>query len=828
MAGGEGTRLRPLTSNTAKPMLPMANKPMMEHIIGLLRRHGFDDIVVTVAFMANSIRSYFGDGSEFGVKMSYATEQSPLGTAGSVLNAAERLSDERFLVISGDVLTDIDLTKAVAYHDERGSLATLALKAVDNPLEFGLVITREDGSIDKFLEKPSWGQVFSDTINTGVYVLEPEVFGYIEADRPVDFAGEVFPAILETGKPIYGYPTDGYWEDVGTIDAYLKAHEDILSGHAQVDMEGFSLRSGVWIGKGAEIDPAAKIQGPAIIGANCRIGAGAVVGPYCTLGANVRLRDNVVVEHSVVHDRTYVGQSSHVEGSVVGRSCDLRQRARLESGAVMGEGCFVGSDAVLRSGVKIYPFKTVEQNAIVNSSIVWETRGARNLFGPGGLTGLANVDINPELVTRIFMAWAGTFEKGARLTASRDTSRAARVLKRAAMVGCNAAGVDVDDLEVATVPVTRFMTRSAANEGGFTVRLSEVDPSYVTIRFFDRYGNDLDESAQRKIERLYFREDFRRLPGPEFGDLTYVSRTLEQYVESLMNTVDAGAIVSAGFKMVLDYSFGTASFVMPNLLSKLQADVLVANPFGATASAASTDRWGSLSRVAELVKASGADLGAVIDPGAERLSLVGGDGSILDDFEAALVMMRLIIDAEPHSRFMLPLIAPIAAQEMCAAAGAGIVWGRVFAEDPDPVRGANDLVMASDMSGGYAFCRFLPAYDASASLINLLSLLASSGRSLTDVLAGIPEVHIVHEEIVTSSEHKGSLMRTLIEEAQAGNRSGEVILVEGVKIPEDGGWTLVLPDPAQALTHVWTEARSLAEARARAESYAVRINDLAR
>src|SRR5438270_4464892 len=210
MAGGEGSRLRPLTSNQPKPMLPLVNRPMMEHIVGLLKQHGFDDIVVTLAFMPNAIRTYFGDGSEFGVRMVYATEEQPLGTAGSVRNAMDEL-DERFLVISGDVLTDINLSEIVATHERRGALATIGLTPVDNPLEFGIVITRDDGSIERFLEKPTWGQVFSDTVNNGIFVLEPEIFDFIEAGRPVDFSGEVFPALLEQGKPIFGHVCDAYW-----------------------------------------------------------------------------------------------------------------------------------------------------------------------------------------------------------------------------------------------------------------------------------------------------------------------------------------------------------------------------------------------------------------------------------------------------------------------------------------------------------------------------------------------------------------------------------------------------------------------------------------
>src|SRR3954462_1127243 len=240
MAGGEGTRLRPLTANQPKPMMPIANRPMMEHIVELLKEHGFDDIVVTVAFLANTIRNYFGDGSEFGVRMVYATEETPLGTAGSVRNAMQHLT-ERFLVISGDVLTDIDLSAIVKFHEEKGALATIGLAHVENPLEFGIVITKEDGSIERFLEKPTWGQVFSDTINTGIFVLEPEIFDYIEADQPVDFSSEVFPALLEEGKPLYGAVATGYWEDVGTLDAYVRAHQDVLDGRVTIDVPGFLL-----------------------------------------------------------------------------------------------------------------------------------------------------------------------------------------------------------------------------------------------------------------------------------------------------------------------------------------------------------------------------------------------------------------------------------------------------------------------------------------------------------------------------------------------------------------------------------------------------------
>ena len=285
--------------------------------------------------MANSIRSYFGDGSDFGVRMVYATEESPLGTAGSVRNAIDEL-DERFLVISGDVLTDLDLTAIVAAHEAKQALATIALVRVENPLEFGIVITREDGSIERFLEKPSWGQVFSDTINTGIFVLEPEIFDYIEPDRSVDFSSEVFPAILADGKRLFGAVAEGYWEDVGTLESYLSAHKDILDGRVAVDIPGFEMGDGVHVGEGAEVHPDATLVGPAVIGENCRIEAGVRLGPYTVLGTNVRVRANADLERVVVHDNSYLGESVRLRGATIGRSCDLRRGVRGEEGVVLG------------------------------------------------------------------------------------------------------------------------------------------------------------------------------------------------------------------------------------------------------------------------------------------------------------------------------------------------------------------------------------------------------------------------------------------------------------------------------------------------------------
>jgi mannose-1-phosphate guanylyltransferase/phosphomannomutase len=823
MAGGEGTRLRPQTSNLPKPMLPLVGRPMMEHIVSLLRRHGITDIVVTVAFLPNAIRSYFGDGSELGVRMVYATEETPLGTAGSVRNAQEELT-ERFLVISGDVLTDIDLSAIIAFHEKNEALATIALCAVENPLEFGIVITREDGSIERFLEKPGWGQVFSDTINTGIYVLEPEIFDVIPEGRAVDFSSEVFPAVLEAGGPLFGYVADGYWEDVGTTAAYLKAHQDILDGKVEVDVSGFEVQPGVWVGKGSSIDPTARIDSPSFIGENCTIESDVAIGAYTTIGANTRLAERAEVQRSVIGINAYLGPAVRVEGAVLGRSCDLRAGARCDPGSVVGEGCLIGAHAEVRSDVKIYPYKVVEAGAQVNSSIVWESGGARTLFGREGVRGVANVDVSPELAVRLAKAWASSLEKGSHITASRDTSRAARMLKRALMVGCNSVGVNVTDLEVATIPVTRHHISSRGNQAGLTVRLSPDDPQSVVIRFFDERGIDLSEGDERRIERLYHREEFRRVTSGDIGDIDFSPRAIEHYTASVVDAFSLRRHPDHQIKLVIDLSFGAANFVMPNLLSKVGADVLSINPYAQTPGMISVDRAASQVRVAEAVRGSGADLGAVIDAGGEHLTLIDGAGHVLTDDQVIMVFLELVLSGGAYERVALPVTASDRTLALCARLGVEVVTTTLSASGIMEAAASGGVTFAADREGGYIFPGFLPGFDAAAALAKLIDLLGRSDQSLEHLRSRLPDMPILHTEIETPFEQKGLIMRTLME--QLTEEEAELVLIDGIKVLSEEGWVLVVPDPEWPMTHIWTEGGNMAASTRLALAYGDRLHDM--
>ena len=331
MAGGEGTRLRPLTSNQPKPMLPLANRPMMEHIVRLLKEHGFDEIVVTLAFLPQAIRTYFGDGSEFGVRMVYATEETPLGTAGSVLNARQELT-ERFLVISGDVLTDFDLSAELAQHEAKGALATLALIAVPDTTAYGVVPTRDDLQVDAFLEKTTSPP--TNRINAGAYVLEREVVDRIPAGRAVSFEHEVFPQLV--GEGLYGYLAEGYWIDIGTPDRYLEATYDLLAERVESTLPARD-ETGSLVAEGS-ITSGARIIGPmSVLGRHCSVGVGSTV------------------ERSVLHDDVRVGVGCTITGAVVAQGARIEDDVVVEEGAVVGAGASVSAGSRVERGARIDP-----------------------------------------------------------------------------------------------------------------------------------------------------------------------------------------------------------------------------------------------------------------------------------------------------------------------------------------------------------------------------------------------------------------------------------------------------------------------------------------
>jgi mannose-1-phosphate guanylyltransferase / phosphomannomutase len=821
MAGGEGSRLRPLTSNMPKPMLPVANRPLMEHIVELLGRHGFTDIVVTVQFLSSLIRNYFGDGSDLGLSVSYSTEDVPLGTAGSVLNAQDLLSGP-FLVISGDALTDCDLSAAVSFHRQRGAAATLVLKSMEDPLEFGIVMTAEDGRIERFLEKPTWGQVFSDTVNTGLYVIEPEVLDLIPPDQTFDFSSEVFPMMLDKGLPLFGYVTDAYWTDIGTTDAYLAAHHDLLSRKVATAIQGFELRSGVWVGEDVDIDPTARLEGPAIIGDDARLGAGAVIGPFTVIGDNVIVGEDANLSGSVIMDRARIGALAHVRGAIFGRSASLGKGATVEEGSVVGDDVVVGAGALVKPRVKIYPSRSVEAGAIVTQSVVRERRASRSLFGGRGVAGEINVGVTPQTAVRLGMAYGTMLRRGSVVVTGRDASRAARTMKRAVIAGLTSTGVTCHDLELMPMPVTRFSVRSRQAAGGISFRTSERDLEVVEIRLFESDGTDLSEAAQRSIDRIFFREDYRRPGHSRLGELEFPPHTVEQYSSGLLASLDVEAIRRSSPKVVVDYAFGPAALIGPSIFGRLGCDVLAVNPFTdehrPVLSGADLSRL--LERLSGHVRSSAADIGVLLDPGGEIAHLVDGRGRAVDAHQALLAFVAY--EARKGGAVAVPVSSPMACEQL-ARSGGGMLhwtptaWPALMARASRPGMG-----FAGNAEGALIFPRFMPAPDALMTFAQALEMVATEGVALADLVDGLPAVHIVRRDVRTPWQLKGAVMRRVA----SASVPGRLMLLDGVKVVENDRWALVIPHPEEPLCRVWAEARTDAEAEALANRLVQRIEGI--
>lgn len=823
MAGGEGSRLRPLTSNVPKPMLPVANRPLMEHIIELLRTHGITDVVATVQFLSSVIRNYFGDGSDLGVSLSYATEDVPLGTAGSVLGAQDLLSGT-FVVVSGDALTDIDLTAVVDFHRAKGAAATLVLKRMSDPLEFGIVMTDEEGRIERFLEKPTWGQVFSDTINTGIYVLEPDIFDLIPPDQAYDFSSELFPMMLDKGLPLFGYVTESYWTDVGNSDAYLQAQHDALSGKVGVGIPGFELRPSVWVGEDVEIHPTARLEGPLLIGDNSFVGPGARVGPSTVVGANSFVGDDAVVSNGVLMERARVSAYARVTGGVLGRGATLDRGATVEEAAVLGDEVMVGAGALIKARVRVYPSKSVEAGAIVTQSVVRERRAARSLFGTRGVSGLVNVGITPITAVRLGMAYGSTLKRGSVVVTGRDGSRAARTLKRALIAGLNSTGVTCHDLELTPMPLTRFTVRSEQASGGVSVRTSPGDPETVEIRLFDGDGADLPAGDQRKIERIFFREDYRRAGPSKLGELEFPARALEQYASGLLRALDVDAIRARAPKVVVDYAFGPASTIGPSVLGRLGCDTLSVNAFvdehRPVLTSGELDRL--LENLADHVRNSGSDLGVLLEPGGEVAHLVDDSGRVLSPERSLLAFLKHEAGRAGGGTVAVPVSCSWACEDIAAAAGGSLL--RTTTGLPALMARAqrSDVTFAGNAEGVLIFPALMPAPDALMTFCKALELLATATVPFSQIVAGLPQVNLVTRDVRTPWELKGAVMRHVASVASPG----KLVLLDGVKIVENDRWALVIPAPDEPLCRIWAEGPSVTDAEELADRYAQIVEEV--
>lgn len=824
MAGGEGSRLRPITANRPKPLVPVANRPIMEHIIELLKKHGITEIVSTLFYLADEITSAFDDGSDLGVSMSYSVEDTPLGTAGSVKKAEAQLRDDTFVIVSGDAMTDCDLTKAIAFHKEKGAVATLVLYRVPTPLEFGVVITDAEGRVVRFLEKPSWSEVFSDTVNTGMYILEPEIFDLMEPGKSYDWSQDIFPELLRQGRPIFGYVMEEYWCDVGNLGQYREAQEHVLSGSTSLEVPGNEVQPGVWLGANSTLDDEALIVPPVCIGRNCKIKRGARIGPYTVIGDHALVEEGAVIERSVIWDSCYVGVNVGIHSAILGSRVTVKRDCSIREDAVIGDRCLLDAGCTIRPRIKLWPDKVIERGSIVTMSLVWGNKWRGSLFRELGVAGLSNIEITPDFAARLGSAFGTTLRPGSTVVTGRDSSRSSRMTKRALMAALLSTGCEVLDLRSTAAPIMRHFVRASGAAGAVYVRKLPGNSRVSLIEFFDAQGMYMGRNQERKLESAFFREDFVRVDPDDLGSIVLASRAVEEYqadFERLLKKSDGSKRV----RVVCDFGYSSISALYPQMLAHGGVEAINTHSYNDArlAPRSTEDISRHLENLRQIVSNLSYDMGVLFIDEGERLALVDDRGRVLDGVKLLAAYAALVAQTVTNPVIGVPITAPSRLEEYLASKKVRVVRTKANVRALLEASSEEKVTFAGDEKGGFFFPEFHAGFDAMYGFSTLLAMLQETGSSIGQVVDELPAFHMGYELAHCPWEVKGSVMRQLAEEFQSIEH---VELLDGIKIFDGNAWVLVIPDSVEPVFHVHAEAESDSEAERIVKKFAGKILEM--
>lgn len=539
MAGGEGTRLRPISANKPKPMVDLIDRPVLEHIIALLKRNGVTESCLTLKYLPQMVTEYFGIGERFGMRLEYRTETQALGTAGGVLNCADFVGSEDFIVISGDCVCDFDLKSLMDFHRVSKAEVTLALYSHAEPCEFGLVVTREDGRVERFLEKPAWDHVITDQINTGIYVLSPAILSEIPKGKAYDFGRDLFPKLLKDGRAVFGFKAEGYWCDIGSIGAYLKCCHDMIRGDVKAEMRAPLVKDGIF--SASPLPEGVTLQPPVYIGEKAVIDKGAVIGPCAVIGASSVIGGGSVIRHSVINGAV-INESAALSGAVVCKNASVGRGTTLDEGSVVGENCLIGDHCVIASSVRLWPDRQIPSGSFITASVSHGMlRTGLSFTKPGVISGALGTAVTADAClrlgeaasdfTRVGIGWSG--------------GEAARVMAEAFGCGVCAAGGELiqhdgDFLSCASyagrvfdLPLTVFFEESGDE---------------ISISFFGKNGGKTTRDTERKLEAALMEP--HRAPSRRTGRASTVMGLTDAYVcaaagQACVNIDNSGSLIAA-------------------------------------------------------------------------------------------------------------------------------------------------------------------------------------------------------------------------------------------------------------------------------------------
>ena len=802
MAGGYGTRLRPLTCNRTKPMIPVINRPVLEHVINLLKRHGITDIIITLYSHPENIQNYFGDGSDWAVNITYSVEETPLGTAGGVKKAIKD-QNETFIVLSGDGVIDFDITKIIEYHRDKKSLFTIVLKRVKEPTEFGIVITNEDGKIEKFLEKPTGSEVITDTVNTGMYIIEPEIMrDHVQTDQTMDFSLDLFPLLQSKNIPLLGYITDGYWRDIGNIESYRNAQHEILDGLVQIDFPGKKIGNNIWVGKDVDIASDAKIKGPVLLGDSVRIKARAEVSDLSVIGDNCIIEEEASVRRSIILKSTVVGPKSEIRGAIIGKRCVIEDEVSINEGAVLSDDCQVGRSAEIPSGIRVWPDKVIEQDVRLTTDLIWGQTEKKTLFSSDGISGSFNIKITPEFAAKIGATIGAYIGKQSKVVISRDTTSASILIKDAIKAGLLSMGVDVYDLEMESIPINRYSTRFINAKIGMYIQKSPLASlQYILIKIFNQHGFQLPASDEKKIENIFFRGDYPRKDAFEVGKIVYQIHHIESYISNTKKYLSSDILQKKSMNIILDCFSGTASNVFPNLLSHHGCSVTVLR--GQMKEFASENELKRVTRksilnIVNMAKAN-REIGAVIGPHGEYITIIDELGNILSRDDVIAILCIYYLKYRDEKIINIPVTSSKVIDKIVYSYGGKVK--RISSKIRSPEN--KEDIFIHDTLGRYPYLEH--DYDPMITFLTILECIALENVFLYELRERLPKSNLRRESIPCTNEEKAVILRIIT----TNEDMDKMEIIDGVRIIKDDSWILILPDATQPLLHFMVEGDSI-------------------
>lgn len=807
MAGGFGTRIQPLTHSRPKPMLPIINKPMMEHTMMMLKNLGITEFIILLYFKPDIIKDYFKDGSDFGIKVTYVVPDDDYGTAGAVKLAEEYIGDENFIVISGDLVTDFDFEKLFDFHKRKKSKLSIGLTSVENPLQFGVVIANEDNVIEKFLEKPSWGEVFSDTINTGIYIIEPEILEYIPKDENYDFAKDLFPNLMKHEIELMGYTLNGYWRDVGNPESYREVHEDILAHKVNFPMNGQVTKfpDGILYSKQAyTLDPSIEITGTVLLGNGISISNGVKLGNV-VIGDNVTIKGHCKIRNSVIWDNVTIGKNTNLDNSVICNNNIIGKNVSVKGGLILAEGCEIGELTSFERDVTVWPDKNIEPASIVSNNIILGSKYKNSIFENGSVFGTSNVELSCEMVTKLSEAFAAQLPIGSKVIVGRDEDKNSRMLKRAFLGGLLSAGVNALDVKNVPQPVLRHtLANDDTLSAGVYFKRSINNTSDSEITFFNEFAIRINSSLAKTIEKTFFIEKFRRVDFSKIGRIYESEPYIEykKYKESIKATLDYETIKHSNFHIALDLMHGSSYALFPSLINELGIEnvVLNANYDEQKLSNMESLQKRSGDNISKIVTALQYDLGVIVYPNVQRLTFITDRGEVLNKITALYCILHLVnFDARggEKRKVFLPTWSP----DIIYFENLIIERGKYSDFKVEQLR-QYDLIATTD--GNFSFKEFSYTRDGMYATLKIMQLLCTNKLKLSDVARKIDYFYYKAFKVDCPQSLKGKMMRKFLESAKNKKSS----LLDGVKIWEnETDWVLMIPDQYGAFLNIYMQAK---------------------